>query len=41
MVITLLGIVTDVSDVHPPKALLPNDRVRVMMMIVIILISGV
>ena len=27
IVVTLVGIATDVSDVHPEKAKAPNDRV--------------
>jgi hypothetical protein len=29
IVVTLVGIVTDVSDEQYPKAPLPNDRVRI------------
>ena len=29
MVVTLVGIVTDVSDEHPINAELPNDRFRI------------
>ena len=36
IVVTPVEIVTDVSPVHPLKALPPNDRVMMMMMIMMI-----
>ena len=38
MVVTLVGIVTDVSDLHREKAYWPSDRVRVTMMMTMMII---
>ena len=38
ILVTVLGIVTDVSDVHLRKASAPNDRVKVRVILMIVVI---